>query len=77
MEYARGAPTFFTCLRALISSFGIQMHNASLTISAGCMVNTPGMPIHPLLPLTSTPNGVSVAACMTMAPSRNQKLIFR
>ena len=42
------------------------------------VVNKPaGMPIHPLLPLTSTPNGVSVAACMTMAPSRNQKLIFR
>ena len=41
------------------------------------MVNTPGMPIHPLLPLTSTPNGVNVAACSNAAATRNQKLHLR
>ena len=75
--YALRKPSLRSRLRARISSQGIQTHNASLTISAGCMVNTFLMPIQPLLPLTSTPSGVSVNACSIIAPHSMMKLILR
>ncbi len=77
LSNSSGLAPLRTFSRASINSPGIQMHNASLTISAGCTVNTFGMPIQPLLPLTSTPSDVRVMNCSTSAKTRNAPLHLR
>ena len=57
-------------LRAAIMAEGSQMHSAHFMTSAGCSVNTPGMPIHPVLPYGVMPRGVSVSACSTIEKPR-------
>ncbi len=72
--YARNLPILPLCFFAQCRAAGSHMHKASFITSAGCIVNTPRLPIQPALPLTSTPSGVNVSSCSSIANNTTAKL---